>query len=492
MKNFNQIVKYEHLKYITIVYPVTLESIKLMVQEHYNNKNYDDTLFLINTCYSGDIDLNKPEFNHKRCIYYNFEHSDDLKLSQREDVQNYLKNNKVTEVWSMEPNNELFDGDLGVKYMPVRYTSLIKKNEYTREPLFDLGFIGIVGSNDYSPRRNNFFGEYILDKDLDFSIKIMNGYSISELKDELSNCRFILDSHRTYLDNMQNQVRIFEHICLGHTVLSEKSDYNIFPRLIYEWENIKELNYLIKTIKPQDFSEAYKEMTYTNDVYENYRNSILYWVYEKWVHEYFDKCNIKRYDLINKLIKRFNYKSYLEIGVKDGENFDKINCENKTSVDPEQLGYTTYQMTSDDYFAQLSEDIKFDIIFIDGMHLWEYCYRDINNALKHLSPNGIILCHDMNPLYEMNNTRNCMCSGGLWNGDVWKAFVKIRSERSDIYTCMIEDCDFGIGVIAFGQQEVINLDTPIDRLTYKNDFTKNKPYLMNTVKIEDFIARNNL
>ena len=488
MRNFNQVKKKEKLKYITIVYPLPLESIKLMVQEHYDNENYNDTLFLINTCYSGYINLNTPEFRQSRCIYYNFEHSDDLRIAQRDAVQNYLKANMVTEVWSMEPNNELFDGELGVKYKPVRYTSLIKKNKYIKEPLFDLGFIGIVGSLEYSPRRNNFFGRYILDKDIDFSIKILNGFSISEMKDELSNCRFILDSHRTYLDNMQNQARIFEHICLGHTVLSEKSDYNIFPGLIYEWENIEELNNLIKTIEPQDFSEKYKEMTYTDEAYEDYCNNILITNYCDKTNYYFFEKQYFRYDLINKLIEKYDYKNYLEIGVSYGDNFAKVNCENKTSVDPDLDSVATCYMTSDEYFNTLSPSIKYDIIFIDGLHLWEQCYRDIVNALNHLSPNGIIICHDMNPLEEMYQTRNPY-NVGLWNGDVWKAFVKIRSERNDVFTCMIEDCDYGLGIISWGNQEPIKLDKPAENLLY-DDFKKNKNYLMNCVKLKDYLDIN--
>lgn len=490
MRNFNQVVKSEKLKYITIVYPVTLESIKLMVQEHYDNEKYNDTLFLINTCYSGYINMNTPEFSQSRCIYYNFEHSDDLNIEQRQAVQDYLKANMVTEIWSMEPNNELFDGELGVKYKPVRYTTLIKKPKYVKEPLFDLGFIGIVGSPQYSPRRNNFFERYILDENIDFSIKIMNGYSISEMKDELSNCRFILDSHRTYLDSMQNQARIFEHICLGHTVLSEKSDYNIFPGLIYEWENIDELSNLIKTVEPCDFSEKYKEMTYTDEAYESYCDNILNTnLYKKTNEYFFGGKEFWRFNLVNRLIGAFDYKSYLEIGVSIGECFKRVKCESKTSVDPEQFGYTTNQMTSDQYFDQLPEDTKFDIIFIDGLHIWEQCYKDINNALKHLSPNGTIICHDMNPLQEMYQSR--VSNRDIWNGDVWKAFVKLRSERNDLFTCMIEDCDYGLGIISWGNQEPIKLDKPVENLLYY-DFKKDKNYLMNTVKLIDYLESNKL
>jgi hypothetical protein len=43
-------------KHITIVYPELLDSIAFMIQEHYDNNEYDDTLFLVNT-YSSWVDL---------------------------------------------------------------------------------------------------------------------------------------------------------------------------------------------------------------------------------------------------------------------------------------------------------------------------------------------------------------------------------------------------------------------------------------------------
>ena len=486
MKNLYQGVRIEKFKYITIIYTPTIESVKLMVQEHYDIPEYNDTLFLINT-------VSEWYFHHEpqhRCIYYNLEHNADIDIADKKKLNQYLKDNGVTEVWSTEPNCEVFDIDLGVRFMPVRYTTYIKKQEISKPKFFDLAFVGILGSDKYAPRRNKFFEQYIGNPFLDFSVKILNGHLLNELQDEFANCKFILDSHRNYKHNMQNQVRIFEHICMGHTVLSEKSDYNMFPGLIYEWENIEELNDLVHTIQPEDFSEKYKELTYSNEAYENYRHALLSSYYDKWTVEYFDACGIKRYDVINRLIKAFNYKSYLEIGVYCGENFVKIECENKVSVDPEQYGYTTNQMTSDEYFEQLPEDVKFDIIFIDGLHLWEFCYRDINNSLKHLSPNGIIICHDMNPFYQMYASR--VGCANLWNGDVWKAFAKVRSERNDIFSCMIEDCDFGLGIITFGNQKPIELGKSVEDLTYFGDFVPNKPYLMNTTKIKDFIERNGL
>ena len=97
----------------------------------------------------------------------------------------------------------------------------------------------------------------------------------------------------------------------------------------------------------------------------------------------------------------------------------------------------------------------------------------------------------MNPLEEMYQSRNPI-SSNFWNGDVWKAFVKVRMEHNNLFTCMIEDCDYGLGFITWGNQEAITLDKNFDELTYTEDFNKNKAYLMNTVKLNDFLERNRL
>jgi hypothetical protein len=49
------------------------------------------------------------------------------------------------------------------------------------------------------------------------------------------------------------------------------------------------------------------------------------------------------------------------------------------------------RMTSDEYFAQLTE--KLDWIYIDGNHFYDWVKRDIENALKAVKPGGFV-CGD--------------------------------------------------------------------------------------------------
>jgi len=193
-----------------------------------------------------------------------------------------------------------------------------------------------------------------------------------------------------------------------------------------------------------------------------------------------------RYDIINFIIQKYNFKNYLEIGVDNGETFTMINCENKVSVDPVNKGYTVCQMTSDEYFDMLKDSKKFDVIFIDGLHTYDQCYKDIENAAKHLYDNGFIICHDMNPPTEyIARSISDYDGNGYWTGDVYKAFIKFRLNHYDKYKfCMLGDCDWGIGIITKGKSEPINCD--LENLTY-DDFKNNKAYLMNCITADDFI-----
>jgi len=186
-------------------------------------------------------------------------------------------------------------------------------------------------------------------------------------------------------------------------------------------------------------------------------------------------------DLINFLIKKYNYRTYLEIGVDDkSQNFNKIRAEEKIGVDPNPSTHADFIMTSDDFFSQNKKN--FDIIFVDGLHHADTAYRDIINSLKSLNPKGTIVCHDMNPLNELS--QKIPRETDKWNGDVWKAWVKLRSERSDLEMYVI-DMDHGCGIIRQGEQKTILLDR---ELTY-DFFDAKRAELLNLVSVEKALQK---
>ena len=184
-----------------------------------------------------------------------------------------------------------------------------------------------------------------------------------------------------------------------------------------------------------------------------------------------------RTDIIQLLIDKIKAKSYLEIGVSGGENFQTIRCENKVGVDPELTSPATIFLTSDEFFKQNKD--TFDVIFVDGLHHADQVLRDIIHSLKILNEGGYIVCHDMNP--EKEEHQIIPFTGGTWNGNCWEAFVQLRQERSDLKMCVV-NTDHGCGIIQKGKQELLEINKKVN---YKN-FNKNRKEWLNLIEVTDF------
>ncbi len=193
-----------------------------------------------------------------------------------------------------------------------------------------------------------------------------------------------------------------------------------------------------------------------------------------------------RSELINLIIKKSNYKSYLEVGVNipeaPGWNFGTINAEIKNSVDPEKKARATYLMTSDEFFDKTIK-IKYDVIFIDGLHIFEQAYRDITNSLKWLNENGTIIVHDCNPVLEITQRRKR--ASETWHGDVWKAILKLRMEEPDV-TIYTVDTDQGCTVIQKGVQKLFKTDDSTIDIYNFNFFDLNRKNILNLISIRQF------
>jgi hypothetical protein len=199
---------------------------------------------------------------------------------------------------------------------------------------------------------------------------------------------------------------------------------------------------------------------------------------------------IKRYDIINYLIEKYKLVNYLEIGVFQGENIRLIKASHKDGVDPGHEGYVVpevnYPMTSDDFFELIKghDEIKYDIIFIDGLHHADQVEKDIQNSLNHLVDNGFIVMHDCNPSsYE---TQLIPRQTIAWTGDVWKAFVDFKFKHLNFKSCVI-DTDFGVGVIQ-NSSDYRGPFMPLVKqsITEWNYFDNNRKQLLNLITWEEF------
>jgi len=154
-----------------------------------------------------------------------------------------------------------------------------------------------------------------------------------------------------------------------------------------------------------------------------------------------------RYDIINHFIKKFGYKSYLEIGVASGETIRAVQCETKDGVDSSLTSpEVNYHMTSDEFF-KLHSDKTYDIIFIDGMHDSEYVCRDMNNALDRINENGTIVMHDCLPETEIRSVKLQYRITSEWNGDGFKVVHAVVENYTNDLDCRVFNTDHGVGVV---------------------------------------------
>jgi SAM-dependent methyltransferase len=195
---------------------------------------------------------------------------------------------------------------------------------------------------------------------------------------------------------------------------------------------------------------------------------------------------LHRADAINTCIEKKNFQSYLEIGSKEKETFDRIVCDKKVSIDPNFDA--DYHMTSDEYFKQNGSE-KYDIVFVDGCHDAEQVYRDINNSLRSITPDGMVLVHDCNPAQEYLQSRlgHEVLENDNWCGDGWKAFAKIRMTRDDL-TAYVINSDYGIGVIHKGGQTIYPENIEMSKMTWSY-LKENRKELLRLREPEEWMAK---
>ena len=168
---------------------------------------------------------------------------------------------------------------------------------------------------------------------------------------------------------------------------------------------------------------------------------------------------------------------YLEIGVSHGWAFGRISADEKIAVDPafklsarsrrladaKARATHYFETTSDAFFANETAFLKqhgIDVALIDGLHTYGQVVRDVDNTLRYLRDDGVIVLHDCNPanasiafpatsyadFRAQNRWRNLLSlTLPPWSGDVWKAIVYLRSTRHDLRIAVLK-CDFGVGI----------------------------------------------
>lgn len=154
------------------------------------------------------------------------------------------------------------------------------------------------------------------------------------------------------------------------------------------------------------------------------------------------------YTILEAAHRAYQPANYLEIGVAMGRSLGLAGaCSHVIGVDPEtaeaerQLFLSPencpvlFKTTSDSFFAQadlntLLKAGSLDMVFLDGLHLFEQVLRDFMHVEKYASPQTMVFIHDGLPINRLVAERERKTA--FWVGDVWKIIPCLKAVRPDL------------------------------------------------------------
>lgn len=147
------------------------------------------------------------------------------------------------------------------------------------------------------------------------------------------------------------------------------------------------------------------------------------------------------YGFLAELHRRLAPRAYLEIGIRNGGSLAQARCRS-VAIDPAysitaelDADVALFRTTSDAYFARPDPlaptgGVPFDLAFIDGLHLFEYAFRDFVQAERYSSPQGVIVFDDVLPRSVDEAARQRHTDG--WTGDVYGMLEVLAEYRPDL------------------------------------------------------------
>ena len=165
-------------------------------------------------------------------------------------------------------------------------------------------------------------------------------------------------------------------------------------------------------------------------------------------------------DVFAKLHRTLKPNWYLEIGTQTGASL-ALSKARSISVDPlyhlrnevmgEKPELLMVQETSDAFFESgllEARDIKIDLAFLDGMHLFEFLLRDFINTEAHMTPRGLVVLHDCLPwTANMTSRDRANCKTNAWTGDVWKIVPTLQKYRPDLDIEVLDAAPTGLVMV---------------------------------------------
>lgn len=148
--------------------------------------------------------------------------------------------------------------------------------------------------------------------------------------------------------------------------------------------------------------------------------------------------------------------AYLEIGVRSGTSLALANC-HALAIDPafaitaELRGHVSLQRSSsDEYFARPDPlaptgGRRLDLSFVDGLHLFEFAFRDFINAERHSRSTGAIIFDDVLPRNVDEAAR--LRHTGAWTGDVYSMIEVLAVYRPELIVLPVDTQPTGLLIV---------------------------------------------
>lgn len=163
-----------------------------------------------------------------------------------------------------------------------------------------------------------------------------------------------------------------------------------------------------------------------------------------------------KHDVLQWLHHALEPQLYLEIGVDKGLSLACANCK-AIGVDPREelklrveLPNTSriIDSSSDRFFKDANQylDESPDLIFIDGMHLFEFALRDFIHAETLSAETSLIVIDDIFPCHTSQSLRRRITQA--WAGDVWKLHAALAKYRPDLTLLPLNAHTTGLLLIA--------------------------------------------
>ncbi len=214
-----------------------------MILEHYDNKNYENTVFVLGSyCFYSYSDL-KELYAGKKIIIYQMEQlfnsPDEHWVNIEGVIGNLLKVDKGSgdKIWDMCIANKAFLAEYGVEVdevVPFKFCKSLEELDKSVEPEIDVLFYGNLNTRRSKILASLSYHFYFQN----VSICWLAGLNLNDQKKYIEKSKIILNLHHTETYNRQEQTRIFYPIINKKCVISEISTKNYFGEAIVETPSI--------------------------------------------------------------------------------------------------------------------------------------------------------------------------------------------------------------------------------------------------------------